>query len=172
MTPHSRGSISTVTCPPPKGGWLLGAAVYDGDRLCAVVAVERPARMLSDGFTACVSRLCTDRTPHAASKALAAVTRACVALGYRRLVSYTLLGESGLCYRAAGWRVTAIVRARRSWSCPSRPRAAAVQPGRKARWEYGPDAMPLDAAAEALVRERVGLEPMNEMDVKTEGGSQ
>ena len=143
--------------PPPSGGWLLGAAVHAGDRLCTVAIVERPARLLCDGVTACVSRLCTDRTPNAATKALGAVTRACLALGYRRLVSYTLLGESGHCYRAAGWRVTAIVRAEPTWGRRGRSRRPAVQPGRKARWETGPDAAPLDVAADALVRASVGV---------------
>lgn len=134
--------------PPPRNAWLLGASVYDGDRLCAVATVERPARMAQDGVTACVSRLCTDRTEHAASKALAAVTRACLALGYRRVLSYTLLGEAGTCYLAAGWVITGLVEASQGWH--SRAGRTVTQGGPKVRWETGPDAKPADGAA-ALV---------------------
>lgn len=88
---------------PP--GALFCVGVADGDRLVCVAIVSRPvARMLdADATVAEVTRVASDRTPHAASMAIAAATRAAIALGYRRLVSYTLLGESGTCYRAAGW---------------------------------------------------------------------
>lgn len=142
--------------PPPRNTWLLGASVHDGERLCAVAIVERPARLLQDGTTACVSRLCTDRTEHAAGKALGAVTRACIALGYRRLVSYTLLGEKGTPYRANGWQVTAIVKGEATHGRAGRARDPQVQPGRKVRWEYGPDAAPRDPEAEALMLASVG----------------
>ena len=134
--------------PPPRNSWLLGAAVCEGERLCAIATVERPARMAQDGVTACVSRLCTDRTEHAASKALAAVTRACLALGYRRVLSYTLLGEAGTCYLAAGWVITGLVEASQGWH--SRAGRTVAQGGAKVRWETGPDAKPADGAA-ALV---------------------
>lgn len=98
-----------------------------------------------NGLTAEVSRAASPKThepvPHAASKALAAITRAALALGYTRLVSYTREDEKGTTYRAAGWRPTAIVDGG-EWSRPSRSRKAAVQPCRKVRWEYGPDAAP------------------------------
>ena len=67
----------------------------DGD-LHGVGIVGRPkARMLQDGWTAELTRLCTDGHPNASSMLLGAARRAARALGYRRLVTYTLPEEGG-----------------------------------------------------------------------------
>lgn len=145
------------TLPPPKNTWLFGAAVYDGERICCVAIVERPPRLLQDGVTACVSRVCSDKTKHAASKCLAAVTRAALALGYRRLVSYSLLGEIGTMYTAAGWRVTAVVKAEKTHGRKGRARDDQPQPGKKIRWEFGPGAKSFSPKADRVRREALQL---------------
>ena len=133
----------------PVGG-LLACAVAHDDRIVCVAILGRPvARKIDDGTTAEVTRLASDGTRHAASMCLAAVTRAAIALGYRRLVSYTLLGETGTSYRAAGWRCTGLVQASQGWL--SRPGRTIVQSGGKARWETGPDASREDADALAAI---------------------
>lgn len=121
--------------------------------VCAAVLSRPVARGLAGAAE--VTRVASDRTPHAASKAVGAITRAALALGYRRLVSYTLLGEAGTCLRAAGWRPVARVRGR-EWDCAARPRAAASQPVDKIRWEYGPDAAAPEADIEEHLRAHVG----------------
>ena len=133
---------------PP--GALFCVGVADDDRLACIAIVSRPvARMLdASPVVAEVTRCASDRTPHAASMAIAAATRAAVALGYRRLVSYTLLGEAGTSYRAAGWVITGLVEASQGWH--SRPGRTTTQGGAKVRWETGPDALAPDGAA-ALV---------------------
>jgi len=140
----------------PVGG-LLACAVADGDRLCCVAILSRPvARMLdAQGDVAEVTRVASDGTRHAASMCLAAITRAALALGWRRVVSYTILGEAGTSYRAAGWRVTGCSEGGDGWQ--SRKRAPAVQPAVKVRWETGPDALPLDAEANARCVAAVGI---------------
>jgi len=142
--------------PPPPGG-LCAVGVRDGAGALRCVAIlGRPvARQLDDGATAEITRVASDGTRHAASKAIAALTRAAVALGYRRIVSYTIVGEAGTCYRAAGWRVTGLS-AGGEWGRRRRRRRAVAQPGRKARWETGPDAAPLDPDADKLVRDATG----------------
>lgn len=113
----------------------IGAAA--GEEIVGVAIVGRPvARGLQDGFTAEVVRLCTDGTPHAASKLYAASWRAWRAMGGRRLVTYTLATEPGTSLRAAGWRVVGEVKGR-EWTTPSRPRVekAGVQTLDKLRWE-------------------------------------
>lgn len=143
----------------PVGG--LFAVAVDGDSgTCCVAIVGRPVARLMQGQGACeVTRLCSDGTPHAASMALAAIARAAVALGWRRIVSSTLLGEAGTCYRAAGWRPVALGSASGSagWDSREGREGSHVQPGRKVRWETGPDALPLDPEVDRLVRESVGL---------------
>lgn len=66
--------------------------------------VGRPvARNLQDGATLELTRVCTDGTKHVASKLIAAATRACFAIGCKRVVSYVLESEAGTSYLAAGW---------------------------------------------------------------------
>ena len=65
---------------------------------------------------------------------LAAACRAARALGYRRLVTYTLASESGASLRAAGFRQLYTVRAR-SWHTPSRPRVDKHDPAQRTLWE-------------------------------------
>ncbi len=75
------------------------------DCVVGVAIIGRPvAPMLDGGWTAEVLRLCTDGTPNACSMLYGAAWRAVRALGYRRLVTYTLPGEGGASLRAAGWR--------------------------------------------------------------------
>jgi len=136
---------------PPPVGWLFGVAVERSGDLVHVAVLGRPtARALQDGRTAEVTRCASPRgaptTPHAASMALAALTRAATALGYTRVVSYTRADERGTTYRAAGWRPTAVTSGG-EWSRPSRRRGPAAQPIRKVRWETGPAAAPAIALA-------------------------
>lgn len=83
----------------------MGAS-RDGE-VIGVAIVGRPvARLLAcDPFTAEVTRLCTDGTRNACSMLYSATWRASRALGYHRLVTYTLQEEGGASLRAAGWRV-------------------------------------------------------------------
>jgi hypothetical protein len=141
----------------PLSGLVAVAVEVEGRRVCVAI-LGRPVARALDAIPTCaeVTRLASDAsTPHAASKALGAIARAAWPLGYRRLVSYTLLGEAGTCYRAAGWRPVAHVKGR-EWSCASRHRGGAAQPGDKVRWETGPDALARDKDVDALVRSSAG----------------
>lgn len=118
-------------------GCCFCLSAYLDDRLVGVAIVGRPvARGLQDGYTAEVTRLCTDGTKNACSFLYAAAWRACRAIGYRRLVTYILATEEGTSLRAAGWRVVAQVDGR-SWSCPSRPRTDKHPTVDKVRYEVG-----------------------------------
>jgi len=131
----------------PLGG-LFAAAVAQGDRMVCVAVVSRPvARKLGGRAIAEVTRLASDGTRHAASMCLAAATRAALALGYRRVISYTLAGESGTSYRAAGWHITGRTHNPDGWA--TREGRVTVQNGLKFRWETGPDALSVDVSAAA-----------------------
>ncbi len=149
---------------PP--GASFAAAVSDGERVVCVALVGRPVARMLDADPTCaeVTRCASDGTPHAASMCLAAARRAALALGYRRLVSYTLIGESGTSYLAAGWVVTGLVDASQGWH--SRAGRTTIQGGGKVRWETGPGAIEADGAA-ALVAgmcaERVDVTPRAEV---------
>ena len=121
----------------PPTSWKFGVAVNDGATVRGVVCVGRPvARHMDDGYTAEVTRCCTDGAKNAASMLYAAAWRASRALGYRRLVTYSLVEEGGASLRAAGWRVVAERRGRRSWNCQTRPRVDSDRlTGQKLLWE-------------------------------------
>lgn len=104
----------------------------------------------------CVGVETDGTTPHAASMAIGAIVRAARALGWRRVVSYTLVGEAGTSYRASGWHAVALSDGGADWSRKRRPRERPAQPGDKVRWETGPDAAPDDAEISAYVNEMAG----------------
>lgn len=119
----------------PVVGHKFSLACADEDRIVGVAIVGRPvARRLDDGVTLEVTRLATDGTPNASSALYGAARRATFALGYRRLVTYTLPSESGSSLKAAGYRCLGEAGGG-SWSVPSRPRVDKHPLQRKLRWE-------------------------------------
>lgn len=119
---------------PPQGGLFAIAAATDLG-VVGVVIIGRPvARMLADDFTAEVTRLCTNGHPNACSMLYAAAWRAARAMGYRRLVTYTLETEPGASLRAAGWRCVGEAGGG-SWSRSSRARVDTHPTQGKLRWE-------------------------------------
>lgn len=120
---------------PPVSGLFAVACADSPTRINGVAIVGRPvARGLADGWTAEVTRVATDETPNACSILYAAAWRAARALGYRRLVTYTLSTESGVSLRATGWKCVGEAGGG-SWSCKSRPRVDAHPTQAKLRWE-------------------------------------
>lgn len=118
----------------PQGG-LFAVAVQRDGATCGVAIVGKPvARWNNDGVTAEVTRVATTGECNACSMLYAAAWRACRALGYQRLLTYTLKTEPGTSLIAAGWRVVGEVAAG-SWSRPSRPRADHYAPQDKLRWQ-------------------------------------
>jgi hypothetical protein len=119
----------------PAQGHLFSLAAYEGERLCGVAIVGRPvARHRDDGLTAEVTRLCTDGTKDACSFLYGRAAKAALALGYRRIGTYTLKSEPGASLRGAGWRVVSEVQGR-SWDTPSRRRTDKHPTADKLLWE-------------------------------------
>lgn len=105
------------------------------DRLVGVAIVGRPvARKLDNGLTAEVTRLCTDGTPNAPSRLYGACRRIAQAMGYEKVITYTLTSEPGSSLRASGWNPTNTSPGR-SWSVPSRPREDTHPLVPKQKWE-------------------------------------
>lgn len=122
---------------PPQGGlFAVACAIECEDVPCGVAIVGRPvARMLDDGWTAEVTRLCTDGSRNACSMLYGAAWRACRALGYRRLITYTLPEEGGASLRASGAKLIGEAGGG-SWGVPSRPRVDKHPLQKKLRWEF------------------------------------
>ena len=106
---------------PPAGGLFALAAEHLGE-VVGVVIVGRPvARMNNDGHTCEVTRCATDGTRNACSFLYGASWRAARAIGYRRMLTYTLPEEGGASLRATGWLEVGDAGGG-PWSRPSRPR--------------------------------------------------
>src|SRR5690606_32392395 len=126
--------------------FAIGAAV--GEDIVGVVLVGRPvSRRLDDGWTAEVNRCCTNGTRNACSFLYRAAWRAARAMGYRRLVTYTLPEEGGASLRAAGWRLIGEAGGG-SWHREGRPRVDLHPTQTKLRWEFATDRSESDGAGE------------------------
>lgn len=120
---------------PVPGHKFSLQVVDESGSVRGVAIVGRPvARMADDGLTLEVNRVATDGCPNACSALYGAARRAAFALGYRRLVTYTLPSESGASLRGAGWRLIGEAGGG-SWSRPSRGRIDRHPLQPKLRWE-------------------------------------
>ena len=105
-------------------------ATKDG-KLVGVVQVGRPvARMLDDGRTLEVVRLCTDGTKDVCSFLYSKAARIAKELGYSRIITYILESEDGTSLKACGWKLDGTTnggawdrpRRRRNTSAPTCPK--------------------------------------------------
>lgn len=97
--------------------------------------VGRPvSRKQDDSWTLEVTRCCTNGTKNAASMLYGAAWQAAKALGYKRLITYTLDTESGMSIKAANYRCLG-VRKSGSWNVKSRPRIDKAPTCQKVLWE-------------------------------------
>ena len=86
--------------------FVIGA--FNGDRMAGVAIAGTPANraFAAAGDIIEVRRVATDGTRNAPSILLGACAKAARALGYDRIVTYTLTSESGSSLRAVGWQPT------------------------------------------------------------------
>ena len=121
----------------PVVGHKFSIAISDGDKVRGVVTVGRPvARLLDNGWTLEVNRCCTDGVKNGCSKLYSAAWQAAKALGYKKLVTYTLPSEGGASLRASGWKCLG-EKGGGNWNVKSRPRVDTEEELRqlKLRWE-------------------------------------
>ncbi len=104
-------------------------------RLVGVVIAGRPvSRYLDDGLTLEVNRLCTTGEKNACSMLYAAAARAAKAMGYRKIITYTLDNEPGTSPRAAGWTCMGQAGGKR-WTGKRCPAVDLCPPQMKLRYE-------------------------------------
>ena len=119
----------------PPIGYKFCIAVNDGKSVVGVLVAGRPvARHFDDGWTVEVTRCCTDGHKNAPSKLYGAAARVARAMGYKRIITYTLPSESGSSLNGAGWNVVWKT-AGGSWDCKSRPRVDKASTCQKLLWE-------------------------------------
>ena len=118
----------------PPVGWKYGIAINNGEKIVGVITVGRPvARYLDNGWTLEITRCCTDGTKNACSRLYGAAVRAAIALGYKRVVTYTLLEEPGTSLVATGFKRIWETKGG-SWNCKSRMRVDKAPTGQKVLW--------------------------------------
>ena len=118
----------------PVVGHRFSVGVTNGLLRGVAIAGRPVARMLDDGLTIEITRVCTDGHANACSMLYGAACRAAKALGYKVAITYTLGTESGASLRAAGFVMIAKTKDAQ-WSRPSRPREQRDLIGDKVRWE-------------------------------------
>ena len=89
----------------PTVGAIMCAAVEHEGKIVGVAIAGRPvARHYDDGRTLEINRVCTDGTRNACSMLYGAIRRAAKALGYERIITYTLPNEGGASLKASGFK--------------------------------------------------------------------
>ncbi len=126
---------------PPLGGIFAVGLAHEGTVIGCAIAGRPVSRTLDNGYTLEVTRTCTspDAPKGAVSMLYGACRRAAAALGYQKVLTYTLQSESGASLRGAGWSQASFLEARGGWDCPARTRGAGtVDRTAKVRWEIVP----------------------------------
>lgn len=122
-------------------GHKFSIGLEAGGKLIGVCIVGRPiARNNSDGKTAEIYRVCVlEGFKNANSKLYGAAVRAAKAMGYERIVTYTLPEESGASLRAAGFVQEGVTKGETGgWDRPGRRRKMPEKypEGPKIRWSH------------------------------------
>lgn len=118
----------------PQGGLFAVGVEADGQLVGCAIVGKPVSRMLNDGRTVEITRVCTDGTRNACSFLYRVCVRVANAMGYRKVLTYTLATEGGASLRGAGFRQTATTSGG-SWSRPSRGRTDKHPTQEKFRWE-------------------------------------
>lgn len=137
---HHRHSARTSN----DGGKFAIGLEQDGELVGAAIVGRPVARMLQEEGTAELLRCCvsTSAPRNACSRLAARAKRVWQLMGGTRLVTYTLLTESGASLRASGFILEAAVPAA-AWDRPARSRVARpIEAQAKQRWGLALDAVP------------------------------
>lgn len=118
----------------PQGGLFAVGCEVEGNVVGCAIVGKPIARFLNDGKTVEITRLCTDGTRNACSFLYRCCVRIANAMGYRRILTYTLADEGGASLRGAGFAMTGKT-AGGSWSRKSRQRIDKHPTQEKLRWE-------------------------------------
>ena len=94
---HHRHHHATVGCK-----FAIGC--YEGNTLVGCAVCGRPvSRHYDDGLTCEINRVCTDGTRNACSMLYGACCRIAKAMGYKKIITYTLISEDGASLKASNF---------------------------------------------------------------------
>lgn len=129
----------------PCLGHKFSFAVTDGEKIVGVAITGRPvSRHADDGLTLEVNRCCTDGTRNACSILYRHAWKAARAMGYRKLITYTLPSEGGASLRGAGFKLLGSSKGG-NWNVQSRPRIDSHLQQEKFKWQIAEPSKALSA---------------------------
>jgi len=114
----------------PPSGHKFSIGLEENTQLIGVITAGLPiARAQDDGYTLEITRCCVlENRRNANSKLYAAALRAAKAMGYRRVITYTLPEESGSSLKAVGFQLQGMTKFHpNGWDTPSRPRKKPIR---------------------------------------------
>lgn len=117
-------------------GHKFSIGLSDGENLVGVIMAGNPvSRHMDDGRTLEITRCCLRSSiyKNGVSKLFSAVYQAAKAMGYRKIISYTLKEESGVSLRACGFSFDGFSEGG-SWNSRTRKRTDKAPTGPKKRW--------------------------------------
>ncbi|WP_240456743.1 XF1762 family protein [Virgibacillus halodenitrificans] len=119
---------------PPQGN-KFSIALYDGETVIGVIISGRPvSRYKDDGLTLEVTRCCVKHPyKNGISILYSAVCRVAEAMGYKRVITYTLAEEPGVSMRASNFQLEKVSEGG-SWNSRSRKRIDKHPTGKKCLW--------------------------------------
>lgn len=109
--------------------------LYDDDSLHGVAICGRPvSRVLDDGFTLEINRVCTDGIFNGCSMLYGRACRIAKCMGYKKVITYTLISEPGTSLLASNFDCDGEAGGN-PWTNTKRTRNDAEIPhGKKIRW--------------------------------------
>ena len=114
-------------------GHKFSIGLYQGEQMIGCAICGRPvSRYLDDTRTCEITRLCTIGEKNACSMLYGACGRIAKAMGYQRIITYTLASESGISLRASGFACEGIAGGE-IWT-GQRKRDNGVPKEKKLRW--------------------------------------
>ena len=119
---------------PPQGHkFSIGMADETGTLRGVAIGGRPVSRMLDDGFTLEVTRVCTDGVKNGCSMLYGRMRRIAKEMGYKHIVTYILSSENGTSLKASGWEKERETEGG-SWSRQLRLRVDGHPLGEKERW--------------------------------------
>lgn len=126
---YHRHSIPTV------GGKFAIACYYAGVLVGVAICGRPVSRKLDDGETLEIYRNCTNGTRNACSKLYGACVRVALAMGYTKIVTYTLEDENGASLKASNFICSGRAGGK-EWNGQRKREYYISPPKLKNRWEY------------------------------------
>lgn len=116
-------------------GCKFALGLTDGELIGVAICGRPVSRFLDDGLTLEVNRLCTDGTRNACSMLYGACIRVAKAMGYKKVITYTLESENGASLKASNFIYDGIAGGA-MWTGKRSGRDNGVPKELKQRWVY------------------------------------